>query len=44
MTAQEYLIEKFSLNDDQVRAFAIITDHLENNSFLNSGKNYNNLL
>lgn len=34
---QEYIISKFNLENDQRRAFIIITDHLENKSFLKIG-------
>lgn len=37
MTTQEYIISKFNLNIDQKRAFLIITDHLENKSFMKKG-------
>lgn len=37
MTAQEQIIKKFKLEDEQKRAFLIITDHLEQKSFLNQG-------
>lgn len=40
MTTQEYMIFKFSLNIDQKRAFLIITDHLENKSFMKKGMIY----
>ncbi len=39
MTTQEYIISKFNLNCDQKRAFLIITDHLENKSFMKKSKN-----